>query len=124
VIRRRLTGQGRAALALVLPGLCAAAVLLAGCGSSHSRPPPANTVPESGRGTLKVSPPRPGTHSSVAFAFMAPVSSGVHGSYVIQYSLSVTGTGAPGCVAAHEAVAGPAAAGETATITVGPSPHA
>jgi hypothetical protein len=120
-MRRRLTGQGRAARVLALPGVCAAVVLLVGCGSSHPRSPPANTVPESGRGTLKVSPAQPGTHSTVAFGFTAPVSSGVHGTYVIQYSLSITGTGASGCVAAHEAVAGRAAAGDTATITVGPS---
>lgn len=118
---RRLTGQGRASAVLIGPLACTAALLMAGCGSSHPRSPPANTVPESGRGTLKVSPARPSTHSSIRFAFTAPASSGVHGKTVIQYSLSVTGVGSSGCVAAHEAGAGPAAAGGTATITVGPS---
>ncbi len=109
-----MSGPRKAVILIV----CSAA-LTAGCGSSRSGSPPANTVPQSGAGTLRVSPAQPLTHSPIGFSFTEPVSAGVHGKYEIAYSLSITGADAPGCVGAHEASPGPVAAGARATVTVG-----
>jgi hypothetical protein len=103
------------------PLVVCAAALVAGCGSTRSSATPANTVPQSASGTLKVSPARPLVRSPIGFSFTAPVSSGVHGKDVIGYSLSITGPGAPGCVGAHEAAPGRARKGATTTTTVGPA---
>ena len=114
--RRRLP---RAILALAM--LPAAGIPLAACGSSHTASTPANTVPSSSPHSLSVTPARPGARAEVAFAFTAPARSGVQGREVITYSLSVTGTGAPGCVAAHESAAPAVARGAQATVRLGPA---
>ena len=109
------------AIRRALPLIVCAAALSAGCGSSRSGAPPANTVPETASGTLRVSPARPLTRSKIRFSFLAPVSSGVHGRSEIGYSLSITGGHAMRCVGAHEVTPGRSREGEMTTATVGPA---
>ena len=104
-----------------VPLVVCAAALLAGCGSSRSSAPPADTAPQTASGTLRVRPGRPLVRSLIKFSFAAPVSSGMHGKDEISYSLSITGPGALGCVGAHEATPWRVREGATTTIAVGPA---
>ncbi len=115
--RRRLR-LPRASVALAL--LPAAACPLAACGSSHPASAPANTVPTSSPHSLSVTPAHPGTRAEVAFGFTARMRSGIQGREVITDSLSVTGTGARGCVAVREVAAPAVAKGARATVRLGP----
>lgn len=134
--RRRLRsahGLGPAA-ALPVAALLAAAAL-AGCGgsgssartgtshtgTSHTGTARTGTSPSPSPATLGVRPAHPLTNSTITFSFTAPVASGVHGTHVITYSLSVTGAARPGCVGAHEANSPAVARGQTAQIALGPS---
>jgi hypothetical protein len=106
--------------------LCAA--LVAGCGGSSSGPGTRSTSTTSGAlspaphaGPLGLSPAHPRTTSELTFTFTAPTASGVHGSHVIGYSLSVTGPAAARCVGAHEAGSPSVVRGARVRITVGPA---
>jgi hypothetical protein len=103
--------------------LAAAALLVAGCGSSHSHADsgqPANTVPAN-TATIDVSPAHPVTTDPVTFAFTAPQATGVQGKDRLSYSVSITGPSGSGCEGAHEAAISQAGKGGTASVTVGPS---
>ena len=112
-----------------------AAAALSGCGGSGSRSasgPGGSTASSTTRSThsspspapgsgLSLSPTHPTTSSELTFVFTAPVASGVHGSHVIDYSLSITGPAGSGCVGAHEAGAPRVGRGVRARITIGPA---
>jgi hypothetical protein len=100
----------------------AVALALAGCGSSqahHGSGGSANTVPSS-QAQLRVSPARPTTTDPITFAFTAPEATGVHGTFQISYSVSITGPSGNGCAGAKEATVAQAGKGGTASVTVGP----
>lgn len=119
----------RAAAAALLP-----AVALAGCGGSGSgarpggsgqgagsRSTPSNTVLSGAPRTLGVAPAHPAPSSELTFTFTAPATTGVRGSHVISYSLSLTGPVRPGCVGAHEAGGSSVQRGARGQITLGPA---
>ena len=117
-LSRRALRAGSAAGVVAL----LAAGTLAGCGGSGSSAHTGTTTsaPSPRAGPLSVRPAHPSTRSTISFSFTAPVASGVHGTHVINYSLSVTGTGRAGCVGAHERNAPPVGRGQTARIALGP----
>jgi hypothetical protein len=95
-------------------------------GSSSSSTPAAGststtTSPPPHSGSLTVSPAAPTTGSEITFSFTAPVSTGVHGTHEISYSLSVVGPDSGGCVNAHEAGSPSVTRGAQGQITLGPS---
>ena len=98
-----------------------------GVGGSSSSSTPATastgttTSPQSHSGSLSVTPSAPTTGSEITFAFTAPVATGVHGTHVISYSLSVVGPDRAGCVNAHEAGSPSVARGGQGRITLGPA---
>jgi len=126
-----------------VPALGAAALLgaamLAGCGSGGSgRSSGSGTASGSGsatrststtsatasrnhRGSLSLTPSDPTTSSELTFRFTAPVTSGVHGKHVIDYTLSLLGPQRPGCVGSREAGAPAVVRGAQTQITLGPS---
>jgi hypothetical protein len=106
---------------------------IAGCGGSgagSTRPHSSSTTRSTGissgppsihTGPLSLSPAHPTTRSQLTFGFTAPVASGVHGSHVISYSLSLSGPAGAGCVGVHEAGAPAVGRGARGQITVGPA---
>lgn len=95
----------------------------AGSGSATSTTSTGTTssAPPARAGSLGLTPARPTTSSELTFRFTAPMASGVHGKYVINYSLSLLGPELPGCVGAHEAGAPTVARGAQGQITLGPA---
>lgn len=79
------------------------------------------TSPSGRTGSLSLSPSDPTTSSELTFRFIAPVTSGVHGKHVINYTLSLLGPEEAGCVGAHEAGASAVVHGAQAQITLGPA---
>jgi hypothetical protein len=79
------------------------------------------TSPPPHSGSLTVSPAAPTPGSEITFSFTAPVSTGVHGTHEISYSLSVVGPDRGGCVNAHEAGSPSVTRGAQGQITLGPS---
>lgn len=130
-ICQRAAAAGTAALA--------AAALLAGCGgsgsgsgttsrtaaTSQSSSTTASTTTTTATappaGTLGLSPAHPATKSELTFTFTAPVASGVHGSHVISYGLSLLGPDQTGCVGTKEVGSPQVAKGARTQITVGPT---
>jgi hypothetical protein len=111
--------------------LATVALLIAGCGSSHSHAAPggssatgSGTTPGPGTppssGPLMVTPANPATTDPITFAFTAPAATGVQGKDRISYSVSITGPSGNGCVGAKEATISQAGKGGTASATVGP----
>ncbi len=92
-----------------------------GSGTSSAPTTVPTTAPTSHSGSLSVSPAHPTTRSELTFRFTAPAATGVHGSHVISYSLSLVGPDRAGCVGAHETGSPPVADGAQGQIVVGPS---
>jgi hypothetical protein len=91
--------------------LFAAAVLIAGCGSSS----------RSGGGGLTVTPAKPHATSNITFSFTAPTRAGIVGKVIDSFSLSVTGPAGANCKGSHEQPGSPVAKGATERISVGPA---
>jgi hypothetical protein len=111
--------------------LTALALAACGGGGSGARPPASGassgSTPVEGTGSggaagsLEITPRRPTTSSELSVTFTAPLASGVHGTHVISYTLSLVGPQHAGCVATHEAASPAVGRGARSRIVLGPS---
>jgi hypothetical protein len=106
-----------------LPGL-AFAVLVTACGggsapAAHPSSPTTSSSSGPSPHTLSVSPPRPTATSRVIFAFIAPASSGRHGSSRLSFALALAGPRRAGCLGTRSAAVARAVRGRRAGVQLG-----